>query len=263
MDIARCVDDKVLYHISGFLNLSDFEIESKRYALICESCSSKAYFRAGNDQGIGACFGARPHIKGCILSSEENAKVAAGIFDEKDKKNNEGKLIKIIFPMEGADEIVNPVEDADSKANGSRAGRYEGGSSPAKTNFRRNLKKILLALIFQPAFSKSDMQLSIGANKYLAKDLFVNLDQEDESDLNERIYWGVIKKIKNFGTHAFLDGDKLGINLNSSLFEELKSKAKIKDLKELENCYVIGYGKKQNGLIKIFNINKLEVVKKF
>lgn len=263
MDVARCVDDKTLYHISGFLKLSDFEIESKRYSLICESCSSKAYFRTGNDQGIGACFGARPHVKGCILSSDENAKIAAGIFDEKDKKNNEGKIIKITFPAEGEDEIVNPVESEDATGGKSRAGRYEGGSSPSKTNFRRSLRKILLALILQPDFAKSDMQISIGANKYSAKDLFVNLDQDDDSSLNERIYWGVVKKIKNFGTHAFLDGNNLGININSFLFEDLKNKAKIKDLQDLEKCYIIGCGKKQNGLIKIFDINKLEVIKKF
>lgn len=263
MDIARCTTDKVLYHISGFLKLSDSEIESKRYSIICESCSQKAYFRAGDERGVGACFGARPHLKGCILSSEENAKTAAAIFDDKDGKNNEGKVIKITFPDSGEVEFINPTEDTEKSGTTKRAGHYTAGSSDEKTNFRRNLKKILTTLVFKPEFSKSEMIISLGANKYMAKDLFVNIDDVDESDLKERIYWGVVKKVKVFSTHAFLDGESLGINLHSSLFEEFKKKANIKNLQDLEKCYVIGFGRKQSGLIKVGDVNKIEVIKKF
>lgn len=262
MDVARCTHDDVLYHVSRFIELSPSDIELKRNLLKCAVCDNVAYYRVPSVKGTGACFGARPHKKGCFAASEAAEKVAASVFNEVDPKSNDGKIIKIKFSS-ASEKEVNVVDDELGADVGKSAARsHTGSGTGGNAVVQRNLKKILLALVFSPSFAKSDVGIRIDGQLVAAKDLFVNLDDDDTSDEKIGVYWGVILQVKKFSTHAFLDGKSRGINLPSNLFDELLNKFDLKSLSELVGCHIIGVGRKQPNLIKVNSVDRLFVIKK-
>lgn len=196
MFTARCLEDGVIYTALAFDQLPFHERERKRQQLVCanDDCQGPAFFRRESRSGQAACFGARPHVPGCIESAADPLRLRGADGDEVDELFNPGDRIEIDLNF-GAHTRINVDPGAnDGDARGPRAQRFIGDGGRPNAVSHRRLHPLLRTLIRQPAFARSEVEISVPRRGVrTAQNFFVSFEDARRQVVSRYYgFWGLV-----------------------------------------------------------------------
>jgi hypothetical protein len=195
MDIAFCASDKKTYDIASFSQLSSHLLDSLRRTLFCKECNGKAYYRKKSRDGKPACFGAY-HEDECQYKLEtSSSRFDPATIEEVNSLVTNNEIIDVKFETYTAQQ-PNASGNTSASLSSSRSagGQQHTRQSQNVRNTTKGLRSLLRMLMHTDSFATSDIAINTGAtHPYKAKNLFVNFDAIDESQIDKwRGYWGVI-----------------------------------------------------------------------
>lgn len=267
MDFAICSIDNKKYKVTDFAKLESSELAYKRRFLKCK-CGGPAFFRKASISGQGACFGARPHEKGCDLSSPENENSGGSLTTEEKEYINSGKEIVLDLKY-GAVQNKHVVETEDTSEFKSNQGKkYSPLNGKAESKLQRRLSTLLRLLVNEKDFFKDSKQKIYFNNKhpYYAGNFFVHSDYitndyvEAINPRSSRAVWSMISDARyaNDSKSIWINtggNDTVSILIDERIHDEFIERFKIKELEDLSGKYVLAIScLKKSKKDKIFSV---------
>jgi hypothetical protein len=268
MDFAKCTLDGKVYGSYNFSKLSISEISKKRRHLVCNNCAAKAYFKKRSKSGQAACFGARPHEKGCDLATEESQTCTGTLQNDERELINSGSFIDVDFDFLTKVTIHITSDGRDISSTGVTGTRHNSSNGIGTAKSKRKLKSLLNMLLNDVQFVKSNQKIDIGHKyPYNASTIFKKFSELTFSDIKKtRGIYGQIFDVNEFKTDIWVNSggfDDCSIvieeNLQSEFYERFPD---YDDLENLNGKYVLCFGeilKSTNGkyFVKLDDMSKI------
>lgn len=242
MDIAKCTADGKTYQATVFEALGD--LENLRRQLICPSCNAPAFFRKTSISGQAACFGARPHAKGCALAALEGNRGGLNGLGQ-DEQINLGQLIEVDFAY-GAHQATHPEPNDPIDPSG-RGGRFSPGGGDRNPVMHRRLSTLLKNLMLSEQFRKSDQILRLPEGQFRVRDFFVEFGSAQHQRTEEyRGLWGMLSDARygQDGSVWLNSGgrENVSVVVDHSIVENFKRRFCVDELEELAGAYILVFG---------------------
>lgn len=194
MDSALCTLNNRVYDAAEFARLNPTYLESRRRALICNSCGHEAFFRSASVSGRGPCFGARPHGPDCPEATVDAGVWGVGGAEQNEPIFNAADRIVIDLPAADGERVDNDVGGAEHRRRG--AGRGFGAEGGAGVNAtHRRLSSLLRRLNQNPEFQSMDTIITPpgGYAQTTVRDFFVRFESAREKAIGQFSgLWGMI-----------------------------------------------------------------------
>jgi len=246
MDVAQCTFDNKVYQAFHFAALPPNELAIMRRFLVCPECRGPAFFRKASLSGQAACFGARPHEKGCALAASEYDQNHIGPGDDQNILENPGQRIVLDFNFGAPNDRHNDPVAIPSA--GGHGGRYVVGSARPDATMHRRLSTVLRNLMMSEQFRTSRQLLEIvGVGEFTIADLFVQFGSVTPAyNSHYRGYWGMVvsARFDQEGSLWLNSGgrDDISVCVPDQLVNELGERFRISDEEELAGTYALVLG---------------------
>ena len=196
-----------IYSIFEFKRLSESEIDTLRYHLLCPVCQQRAYFRRASKDGKQACFGSRYHQQDCSEFNPSSTKTEEErTVTEVEAIVHQSDALLIDFSQVIAAKKSIKASHADSQvtiAIVKKQTALKRDTSVKSENIdikqephvaRQGLAALLTSLLRTSSLASSDLWIYTSAtHKWRAKNLFVNVaDAKPTENGAPRMYWGTI-----------------------------------------------------------------------
>lgn len=193
MNFAICTLDGVVYNVQNFTTLPIIDQHTNREHLICPECKGRAFFRQRSRNGRTACFGARPHLLGCLLAVYDGQGAIHADNDSDIFRNPEPRLV---IDLNYGAHLSTAQITSGNLVNGDS---YE--AAPGKANItqpkrvtQRRLSSVLRALIKCRNIPSSLKEVVIDyLGGFKASDFFVNFDAiKPTHEAHWHGFWGLV-----------------------------------------------------------------------
>lgn len=246
MDYARYWPEDRIYHATVFSQLPPAEIEAKRQHLECPECAAAAFFRRAASSGQAACFGARPHVRGCNMAAPVALRIVDGAGNLEDRIYNPGRRIVVDLAFGAAAHVNVDAANADVNGGGRGARRFVGDGPRPDADAHRRLRPLLRTLIEVPDFATSLVEIEVPGNDPIpAARFFLNFRDINGNHPGTRGFWGMAASaaydrgdlwINSAGRAAF------SILLRAPVAAQVLQRYRIADLEDLAGAYVLAIG---------------------
>jgi hypothetical protein len=191
LKLALCTLDKKQYDASDFSENDQEWIARHRLELSCIACDGPAFFRKASSSGQAACFGARPHAKGCQLATLPTEQAAHVEAVEKDVRTNPGRLfdLKLSGPKKVNREATgtHPV----LKAHDVMSAAYKKIGRKYETKSTIDAKECLINLVLSEQYRESVQLIRAPYGRSMAiRHFFTKFEDATEAVESVRGYWG-------------------------------------------------------------------------
>ncbi len=190
MDSARCFEDGQIYLAHVFSRLPLADLERMRNHLVCMECGGRAFYRKRSRSGQAACFGAR-HVGDCPYSDTFQQSTRVDEDESQIIRDNTGDRIQIDFQFGSKDR--KSIAFHDDLKNALRRGGHHNRGPVEPSAMHRRLGSLLLTLIVNEQFTRSDQVVCNGDSEMLVRDFFVHFSDVGAGHVQRRRgYWGLV-----------------------------------------------------------------------
>lgn len=243
MEIAKCIEDGVIYTAENFSQLISDDLDQKRRLLQCPECGGPAFFRNASFNGRRiSCFGARPHAHGCGMAAQDYERLLNGVGEDQDALQMPRGKIVVDFGY------GSPAKPEHVDVTGRASHIFDDGCRHDSQEHRRP-SALLRLLIGSPEFRNSDLQIDVhGKSEIPVKEFFVPLLSVTDQYLGQfRGFWGLLSGVgfsEDKNTLWFNSGglDTISFCLNTKFLAEFTQRYRVRDEEDLAGAYILVFG---------------------
>ncbi|QGX61700.1 hypothetical protein [Alteromonas mediterranea] len=246
-------EERKIYNILSFQELSDSDIEKLRQYLQCPNpkCEGEAFYRKKSKDGKAACFGSRYHVEGCGEGRSSKQ------FEREVRHSREVNEIlthskEVHFEFFTSDlnlsTTSNPIRNVRAKPRDNNDSKLHSDSTAACINNKLDMEKALNSLMRGSDLGDSEAKILIDDKyHYKAKNLFVNFANAEAADSSRsakpKMFWGTISHTDSeIEWLNPADCDDIGIPIRRHR-DNLLKRFKITEKRDVEGAGIILFGK--------------------
>lgn len=246
MDLALSTIDSREYSATEFERATNRD--ALKPGLICPGCRADAYFIRRARNGRQACFGARPHNRGCRLGADGTDDRGTRHLPEAEQRDPIAGEFNL-QPMRDKKVAHVRHEEGDDPDSGGRGRRHTLPRENGTSRPDRDLSRLLRELVRVPGYrdSRDVLHLDNGTRTTVREWCVHSSDAGLDLRRQKRLYWGTIRYVGGSGENAwFLNtgrGEAPTLVLQPAGMERLLKRKRISDVEDLEGASFITHSK--------------------